>query len=96
MWAGFLAGLLVILSNPKAILFYMGILPGFFDLSSMTGWDIAAICLLSALVPFVGNVILAAFLDRARRLMSSDRARWRMNISAGVLLILVGLVIPFT
>ncbi len=30
MWAGFLAGIAVILSNPKAILFYMGVLPGFF------------------------------------------------------------------
>ena len=27
MWAGFIAGVLIILSNPKAILFYMGILP---------------------------------------------------------------------
>ncbi|MEM6478055.1 MAG: LysE family transporter, partial [Pseudomonadota bacterium] len=31
-WPGFLAGILVILGNPKAILFYMGVLPGFFDL----------------------------------------------------------------
>ena len=30
IWAGFVAGVVVILSNPKAILFYMGVLPGFF------------------------------------------------------------------
>ena len=30
MLAGFVAGLAVILGNPKAILFYMGMLPGFF------------------------------------------------------------------
>ena len=35
-WAGFMAGLAVILGNPKAILFYMGMLPGFFDLASVT------------------------------------------------------------
>lgn len=29
MWAGFVAGLAVIIGNPKAILFYMGMLPGF-------------------------------------------------------------------
>ena len=29
MWAGFLAGVAVIMSNPKAILFYIGVLPGF-------------------------------------------------------------------
>ena len=28
MWAGFVAGLALILGNPKAILFYMGVLPG--------------------------------------------------------------------
>lgn len=32
----FVAGLLVIIGNPKAILFYMGILLGFFDLRSIT------------------------------------------------------------
>ena len=42
-WAGFLAGLAVIVGNPKAILFYMGVLPGFFDLSRVTAPDIAAI-----------------------------------------------------
>ena len=96
IWAGFLAGLLVIMSNPKAIIFYMGILPGFFDLSAMTPTDIAAICLLSALVPFLGNLILAAFVHQARKLLASDAARRRLNLSSGVLLILVGLVIPFT
>ena len=43
-WAGFLAGVAVILGNPKAILFYMGILPGFFDLARLTAADIATIC----------------------------------------------------
>ena len=96
IWAGFLAGLLVIMSNPKAIIFYMGILPGFFDLSAMTAADIAAICFLSALVPFLGNLILAAFVHQARKLLASDAARRRLNLTSGVLLILVGLVIPFT
>ena len=33
LWAGFIVGVVVILGNPKAILFYMGVLPGFFDLT---------------------------------------------------------------
>src|SRR6056297_857701 len=44
MWAGFLAGLAVILGNPKAVLFYMGVLPGFFDLTTVTVPDMVAIC----------------------------------------------------
>ena len=96
MWAGFLAGLAVILGNPKAILFYMGVLPGFFDLGQLTWGDIAVICFLSMIVPLLGNLILAAFLDRARRLVRSPTALARTNLIAGVLLIGVGLVIPLT
>ena len=96
MWAGFLAGLAVILGNPKAILFYMGVLPGFFDLGALTWTDIGVICFLSMIVPLLGNLILAVFVDRARRLVRSPTALSRTNFIAGVLLIFVGLVIPFT
>ncbi len=95
MWAGFLAGLAVILGNPKAVLFYMGVLPGFFDLTQLGALDIAAICTLSFLVPLLGNLMLAVFIGRARALLSSPKALRRTNLTAGVLLILVGCVIPF-
>jgi threonine/homoserine/homoserine lactone efflux protein len=74
----------------------MGVLPGFFDLSRVHGWDIAAILAISALVPMVGNLVLALFLDRVRLLLQSPEALRRMNVGSGVLLVLVGLVIPFT
>lgn len=96
MWAGFLAGLAVILGNPKAVLFYMGMLPGFFDLTKLTWADIAAICTLSFIVPLTGNLILALFIGRARALLTSPSALRRTNIVAGSLLICVGLIIPFT
>lgn len=96
VWAGFIAGLIVIMANPKAILFYMGVLPGFFDLSQLTIPDVIAIGVASFMVPLVGNLGLAYFIDRARRLLSSPSALKRMNLAAGGLLILVGLVIPFT
>ena len=96
MLAGFIAGVAVILSNPKAVLFYMGVLPGFFDLTQLTAGDIATICALSFVVPLVGNLILAAFVDRARRLLKSPAALKRLNTASGVLLILVGLIIPVT
>lgn len=96
MWAGFAAGVAVILGNPKAILFYMGVLPGFFDLTAVTGADIAAVVAISIIVPLIGNLCFALFIDRARRLLTSPRALRRMNLVAGGLLILVGLVIPLT
>ena len=96
MWAGFLAGLIVILSNPKAILFYMGMLPGFFDLTALTWIDIGVICFLSLLVPLLGNLTLALFIGKARALLTSPMALRRMNLTAGCLLIGVGLAIPFS
>lgn len=94
MWAGFAAGVAVIVGNPKAILFYMGILPGFFDIGQLTPPDIAVICAVSMAIPFVGNLCMAFFIGRARQLLTSPTALKRTNQVAGVLLIFVGLVIP--
>ncbi|MEM8556167.1 MAG: LysE family translocator [Pseudomonadota bacterium] len=96
MWAGFTAGLAVILGNPKAILFYMGVLPGFFDLTSLTPADIGIVVFLSFLIPLLGNLILALLIDRVRSAISSPKALKRLNLTSGGTLILVGCVIPFT
>ncbi len=93
VWAGFVAGLAVILANPKAILFYMGMLPGFFDLTTVTVIDIVVIGVISMAVPLVGNVFFAIFVDRARRLVTNPDALARINKVAGGLLILVAVAI---
>jgi hypothetical protein len=48
------------------------------------------------LVPLIGNLILAASIDRVKSFLTSPTALWRTNITAGSLLMLVGLIIPFT
>ena len=95
LWAGFSVGVAAVIGNPKAILFYMGALPGFFTLETLTGPDIVAIIALSALIPMAGNLGLALFLDRARQLLSSPESVRKLNVGSGILLIAVGLVIPF-
>lgn len=95
VWAGFIVGVAAVLGNPKAILFYMGVLPGFFDLTRVTALDIAAIIAVSATIPMIGNLCLALFVDRARRLLQSPESLRRLNLISGMLLICVGLVIPF-
>ncbi len=92
-WAGFVAGLAVIAGNPKAILFYIGVLPGFFDVSRVTGWDIAAICFVSGLVPLLGNLIWAGLFSVARTWLQSPKAVRNTNIVAGCLLIAVAAAI---
>ncbi len=91
--AGFGAGVAVILGNPKAILFYMGVLPGFFDLGRLTRADIAAICAISVAIPLIGNTILALFVHRGRAVLARPAALRRLNLSAGLLLIAVALAI---
>ncbi|SDE65974.1 LysE family translocator [Limimaricola pyoseonensis] len=95
MWAGFGAGLAVIIGNPKAVLFYMGMLPGFFDLSRLTAPDIVAICAVSFAVPLLGNLVLAASIHRARALLTAPAALRRTNLAAGAMLLGIGLLIPF-
>ena len=73
----------------------MGALPGFFTLGTLTAVDTALIISVSALIPMAGNLALALFLDRARRLVQSPDSVRKLNIGSGILLIGVGLVIPF-
>jgi threonine/homoserine/homoserine lactone efflux protein len=71
----------------------MGVLPGFFDLRTVTPIDIGFIVLVSVTIPLTGNLIMAGFVGQIRNLMSSPSVLKKFNIGSGVLLILVGLVI---
>ena len=93
--AGLAAGIFVILGNPKAIIFYMGVLPSFFDLKDITGLDIVAIVSVSVATPLLGNLILAGFVNKIRSVLISSRAVASINKVSGSLLIFVGLMIPF-
>ncbi|MBI1217239.1 MAG: LysE family translocator [Rhodobacteraceae bacterium] len=92
-WAGFSAGVAAILGNPKAILFYMGVLPGFFDLARVTLPDIVVIIALSTTIPLIGNLLAAATVARVRARLTSPAVLRRVNLTAGALLIVVGVVI---
>jgi len=91
--AGFVAGVAAILGNPKAILFYAGVLPGFFDLRTITVADTAAILAVSVAIPLTGNLIFALAIDRVRSVLSSAAALRRLKLVAGALLIAVGAAI---
>ena len=95
MWVGFISGVLIILGNPKAILFYMGVLPGFFDLTKVVPMDIIAIVVVSISIPLLGNLTLAIFVNKARAFLQPPRTVRRLNTVSGMLLIAVRLVIPF-
>lgn len=91
--AGLTAGAAVALGNPKSVLFYIGVLPGFFDLTRATPADISVIVAMSALIPLGGNLCLALFVDRMRRFLRSGTAIRRLNQASGILLLFVALII---
>ena len=92
-WASFVAGLLAVTANPKASLFYLALLPTFFDSTVITVLDIVAICVARFLVPLLGNLTLALFVGQIRQFLKSPKAIRRTNLTAGAGLIGVGGVI---
>ena len=92
-WAGFSAGLLAIAGNPKAALFYVGVLPGFFDVARLTGRDVAVIVGMSGVIPFLLNLGMGATLAALRARLATPAGLRRMNLASGWLLIFVGLVL---
>ncbi|MFC7333327.1 LysE family translocator [Rhodocista pekingensis] len=89
----FLAGLAVTLGNPKAIIFYMGFLPSFIDVTRIGPADMAVLAGLVTVV--VGGVVVvyARTAAQARGLLTSPRrVRW-MNRTAGTAMIGTGLAL---
>ncbi|NJN21415.1 MAG: LysE family translocator [Leptolyngbya sp. RL_3_1] len=91
--SSFFCGLLITLSDPKAILFYVSFLPTFLDLSQASLADIA-MTLLSVMVAVGGGKLVYVYLaDQARVLFQSARAQAVMNRLAGSAMIATGLVL---
>jgi len=83
-WRAFVASLLLTLSNPKAILFFLALLPTVIDLASMNlvrFLEISAcMCVILPAVLFVYAYLAA----RARELFTTPTAVRRLNRSSGV------------
>ncbi len=88
-----MAGFVIIMTNPKAALFYVLFVPQFFDMQSLTAPDIGVIVFMSGLVPFIGNMIWASIAQIAAKQFKSETGRARLRIVSGVSLILVALAL---
>ena len=88
--AGFYAGFIAVTANPKASLFYITLLPGFFNFELIELVDVCLISLLSFSVPMIGNILMILFVAKIRSLLSSPNAISLTNLISGILLVLVG------
>jgi threonine/homoserine/homoserine lactone efflux protein len=80
--AGFAAGLLVTLGNPKVILFYVGFLPAVFDLGRLGPIERAPVATLVASVLMAVNGGYAWSACRVDATITSRRAARRLNRGA--------------
>ena len=91
--SSFLTGLLITLGDQKAILFYLGFLPAFIDLTSMTALDTLSIILLAVVGVGGPKVVYAWLADRTRMtLRVGDASRW-LNGLAAAIMVVVGIIL---
>ena len=64
----------------------MGAARWFFDFRTLTPLNMGIICLVSVLVPFLGNLAWAALFARARRWLADPVAMRRTHVAAGLAL----------
>lgn len=91
--SNFMAGLFITLGNPKVILFYLGFLPTFVDLTALTGFDITVIATAVTLVLSLTMLAYAYTASKARTLFQDSNSQRWMNFSSGSALIATGSVL---
>lgn len=90
--SSFMTGLLITLGDQKAILFYLGFLPAFMDLSLMTGLDAMMVVIIAAVA--VGSVKLGyAWAASRAGVRIGARAGRVMHIGAGCVMMVVGVFV---
>lgn len=92
-FAAFFGGLFVGLSNPKAMMFYLALLPGFIPLDKVTPFafaELSAVTFAVLAVVFSGYVLAAA---RARRLLTSPKAIAIVNRATGAIMVGTAVVV---
>lgn len=93
LWRPAATGLAVTLGNPKAIAFYLGLLPTFVDLASVSGQDFAWLAAITVVVIGGGVGAYAIAAGRARAAMRKTERVRLLNRSAGTIMIGTGVVL---
>ncbi len=95
LFLDFTAGLAITLSNPKVIVFYVGFLPTFIDLSKLNGSDVVLVVFL--VLATLSSILFfyAYFASRAKELIKKPKTQMILNRTAGGVMVLVGCFLIF-
>ncbi len=88
--SSFMGGLLITLGDPKAILFYMGLLPAYVNLAEAGFRDALLIMLAATAAIVLAKTGYAYLAERAGRFFQNTVARKRLDRLAGVVLLGTG------
>ncbi|MGF1602386.1 MAG: LysE family translocator [Thermosynechococcaceae cyanobacterium] len=89
--SNFICGLLITLSDPKAILFYVSFLPAFLDLKTLSIFDTGLVMAIATVAVGGPKLGYAYMTDQSRGLFSNARAKQTINRFAGSIMIATGL-----
>jgi len=92
-FANLTSGLLITLGNPKVILFYLGFLPAFVDLATLSTMDVLIIAGVVSLVLGATMLGYAYAASRTRQLFASPKAKSLLNRTSGSVMIATGAVL---
>jgi len=89
----FLTGFFITMGDPKAILFYLSFLPAFLDVTKATPMDTVTIVVIVTLVLFGVKLSYACLAEKARALFKSTKAKKKINLFSGSVMVATGLYI---
>jgi threonine/homoserine/homoserine lactone efflux protein len=91
--ANFLCGLMITLSDPKAILFYISFLPAFVDLSTATFLDATLIMFMATTAICLTKLTYVCMAYKSGQLFQDPIVISRMNITAACIMICIGILL---
>ena len=88
--ANFIAGFIVTISAPRAILFYVSFLPNVIDLNKAKVPDVLLLMLIAAIAVGGAKLPYALLAYKSSLFLQEEKPKRVMNVLAGVVMLLIG------
>ena len=86
-------GLIMSLSNPMAIVFYLAVLPGLLDITSIEFLDYLALCGIVFVIMSIIALTYGAAASGMRRIFTSGHSKLRIDRASGGMMVMAGMLV---